>query len=70
MPVGEPLEVENLLETPGPVSPERRRRRLPKWATVCEAAVFLIFAVFFLTYGETPFLGGDGLGLVGADEPR
>jgi len=26
--------------------------------------------VFFLAYGLTPFLGGDGLGLVGADEPR
>jgi len=64
------VEVENHLETPGPVSPERGRRRLPSWATVCEAAVFLVFSVFFLTYGETPFLGGDGLGLVGADEPR
>jgi len=32
--------------------------------------VFLIFAVFFLLYGLTPILGGDGLGLVGADEPR
>ena len=26
--------------------------------------------VFFLAYGLTPLLGGDGLGLVGADEPR
>ena len=33
-------------------------------------AVFLLFAVFFLTYGLTPLLGGDGMGLVGADEPR
>jgi 4-amino-4-deoxy-L-arabinose transferase-like glycosyltransferase len=32
--------------------------------------VFLAFCVFFLAYGLTPFLGGDGLGLVGADEPR
>jgi 4-amino-4-deoxy-L-arabinose transferase-like glycosyltransferase len=32
--------------------------------------VFLLFAFFFLTYGLTPLLGGDGLGLVGADEPR
>ena len=62
--------METFLEPPAPVSPESRRKRLPSWATVCEAAVFLIFAVFFLTYGETPFLGGDGLGLVGADEPR
>jgi hypothetical protein len=32
--------------------------------------VFLAFTVFFLLYGLTPLLGGDGLGLVGADEPR
>ena len=35
-----------------------------------EAAVFLGFTVFFLTYGVVPLLGGAGLGLVGADEPR
>ena len=35
-----------------------------------EVAVFLAFSVFFLAYGLTPLLGGDGLGLVGADEPR
>ncbi len=35
-----------------------------------EATVFLAFTVFFLAYGLTPVLGGDGLGLVGADEPR
>ena len=49
---------------------EPRRKRLPRWATVREAAVFLGFTVFFLAYGQTPLLGGDGLGLVGADEPR
>jgi 4-amino-4-deoxy-L-arabinose transferase-like glycosyltransferase len=43
---------------------------LPRWATVREVAVFLAFSLFFLTYGLTPLLGGDGLGLVGADEPR
>jgi 4-amino-4-deoxy-L-arabinose transferase-like glycosyltransferase len=32
--------------------------------------VFLAFTGFFLIYGLTPILGGDGLGLVGADEPR
>jgi len=37
---------------------------------VFEASVFLVFSVFFLLYGLTPILGGDGLGLVGADEPR
>ena len=30
----------------------------------------MLFAVFFIIYGVTPLLGGDGLGLVGADEPR
>lgn len=37
---------------------------------VCEGAVFVVCAVFFILYGVTPLLGGDGLGLVGADEPR
>jgi 4-amino-4-deoxy-L-arabinose transferase-like glycosyltransferase len=32
--------------------------------------VFLAFTIFFLVYGLTPLMGGDGLGLVGADEPR
>jgi len=32
--------------------------------------VFLASAVFFLAYGLTPYLGGAGMGLVGADEPR
>ena len=32
--------------------------------------MFLVFAGLFLTYGLTPIFGGDGLGLVGADEPR
>jgi 4-amino-4-deoxy-L-arabinose transferase-like glycosyltransferase len=62
--------VETFLEPSAPVSPHAPRSRLPNWATVSEAAVFLIFAVFFLLYGLTPILGGDGLGLVGADEPR
>jgi 4-amino-4-deoxy-L-arabinose transferase-like glycosyltransferase len=33
-------------------------------------ALVLCFTLFFLLYGLTPILGGDGLGLVGADEPR
>jgi 4-amino-4-deoxy-L-arabinose transferase-like glycosyltransferase len=44
--------------------------RLPRWATIGEASVFLAFVLFFLLYGQTPLVGGDGLGLVGADEPR
>lgn len=53
-----------------PAGPETWRKRLPRWATVAEASVFLLSAVFFLAYGLTPLLGGAGLGLVGADEPR
>ena len=62
--------METFTEPSAPVSPDRGRKRLPNWATIAEAAVFLAFAIFFITYGETPYLGGDGLGLVGADEPR
>jgi len=62
--------VETTLEPPAPDSLKSWRKRLPRWATVCEVAVFLLFTIFFLAYGLTPFLGGDGLGLVGADEPR
>jgi 4-amino-4-deoxy-L-arabinose transferase-like glycosyltransferase len=46
------------------------RIRLPRWATAREAGVFLGFVLFFLLYGQVPLVGGDGLGLVGADEPR
>jgi len=53
-----------------PDSPKRWLSRLPRWATFSEVAVFLAFTVYFLVYGLTPMLGGDGLGLVGADEPR
>ena len=82
-PIGEPLDVETALEQPAPGSnvpgsttPESAastdvpRKRLPNWATVCEASVFVVFAVFFILYGVTPIFGGDGIGLVGADEPR
>ena len=67
---GESLEVETQLEPVVPDSPESRRMRLPDWAMVCEAAVFVVFTVFFILYGVVPLFGGDGLGLVGADEPR
>jgi 4-amino-4-deoxy-L-arabinose transferase-like glycosyltransferase len=43
---------------------------MPRWSTAFEATVFLAFTIFFLVYGLTPLLGGDGMGLVGADEPR
>jgi len=58
------------VESPAPDLPEGRRKYLPRWATVCEASVFTVFALFFILYGQIPLLGGDGLGLVGADEPR
>ena len=62
--------MQTTLEPTAPDLPEARRKRLPSWATVCEAAVFFAFTVFFLIYGLTPVLGGAGIGLVGADEPR
>ncbi len=43
---------------------------MPRWPILIEAAIFLAFTIFFLFYGLTPILGGDGMGLVGADEPR
>ena len=39
---------------------------IPWW----EIASLLLFMAFFTLYGVTPLLGGAGLGLVGADEPR
>jgi 4-amino-4-deoxy-L-arabinose transferase-like glycosyltransferase len=62
--------VETELESPSPNAEPALRRRLPSWATVFEVSVVLSFVLFFLLYGLTPILGGDGLGLVGADEPR
>jgi len=35
-----------------------------------EMASLFGFMIFFLLYGVTPWLGGAGMGLVGADEPR
>jgi 4-amino-4-deoxy-L-arabinose transferase-like glycosyltransferase len=69
-PAGETLKVDTALEPNAPDPPVPWRSRLPRWATVCEASVFLSFTLFFLLYGQTPFFGGDGMGLVGADEPR
>ncbi len=64
------LEVETFQEPFVPDSPAGWRKRLPRWATVREVSVFLGFSLFFLLYGQLPLVGGDGLGLVGADEPR
>jgi 4-amino-4-deoxy-L-arabinose transferase-like glycosyltransferase len=68
--LGDLQEMEDSVEPSGQEAPARPRWRIPRWATVCEVLVFLAFSVFFLIYGLTPILGGDGLGLVGADEPR
>ncbi len=62
--------LEPFLQPPDPDSPGKLRWRWPARAGVLEAAVFLAFTLFFLCYGLTPVFGGDGLGLVGADEPR
>ena len=70
MSAGEQPQVETALDTSSPESPEGSRWQIPSWATFCEASVFVVFAVFFIIYGVTPLLGGDGMGLVGADEPR
>jgi 4-amino-4-deoxy-L-arabinose transferase-like glycosyltransferase len=62
--------VDTFQEPSAPETPPGWRIRLPRWATVREASVFLAFVLFFLLYGQTPLVGGDNLGLVGADEPR
>jgi len=67
---GESLEVETALESSAAASGEGSRKRVPSWGTIWEASVFIAFAVFFISYGVTPIFGGDGIGLVGADEPR
>jgi 4-amino-4-deoxy-L-arabinose transferase-like glycosyltransferase len=51
-------------------SVKRRRWRLPALSITSEVFIFFVYTVFFLFYGLTPLLGGDGMGLVGADEPR
>ena len=64
------LGVETQLESPSSNAEPAPRRRLPSKATVFEVAFVLCFVLFFLLYGLVPIFGGDGLGLVGADEPR
>ncbi len=67
--------METGLQPPAPELPRddalrSRGKRFLAWATTREAVVFLAFTLYFLMYGLTPILGGDGMGLVGADEPR
>jgi 4-amino-4-deoxy-L-arabinose transferase-like glycosyltransferase len=44
--------------------------RYPSLSMALEAGTLFVMTAFFLFYGLVPFFGGDGLGLVGADEPR
>src|ERR1700678_2861588 len=44
--------------------------RFPGLRDTLEAISLFVFTSFFLFYGLVPVFGGDGLGLVGADEPR
>jgi 4-amino-4-deoxy-L-arabinose transferase-like glycosyltransferase len=69
-PAGDLLEMEIGLEPAAPDLPKQRSWRLPSWSITAEVFIFLSYTIFFLVYGLTPALGGDGLGLVGADEPR
>src|SRR6201992_3284796 len=46
------------------------KTRFPALHETLEAISLFIFTPFFLFYGLVPIFGGDGLGLVGADEPR
>ena len=45
-------------------------KRFPALHETLEAISLFVFTAFFLFYGLVPVFGGDGLGLVGADEPR
>lgn len=62
--------LEPFLAPPDPACPEKLQWRMPPRKGVCELLLFLAFSLFFLLYGQTPLVGGAGLGLVGADEPR
>lgn len=46
------------------------RVRMPSRATRWEIISLCAFMAFFILYGATPWFGGAGIGLVGADEPR
>ena len=43
---------------------------MPSVKTRWEIASLCAFMVFFILYGATPWFGGAGIGLLGADEPR
>lgn len=58
------------VKEPSPGVLARVRARFPALGEVAEAATLFCLTAFFLFYGLVPIFGGDGLGLVGADEPR
>ncbi|HEX4004572.1 MAG TPA: glycosyltransferase family 39 protein [Acidobacteriaceae bacterium] len=63
-------------DSPGEPKAAPRRRlawlwgEFPALSTIAEATTLFFLTAFFLFYGLVPIFGGDGLGLVGADEPR
>lgn len=64
-------ETEGQSPPPGPVARlQAVITRFPSLGLSIETAVCFVFTAFFLFYGLVPIFGGDGLGLVGADEPR
>ena len=52
------------------IIPANALTRFPFLGTTLEAFTLFLFTSFFLFYGLVPIFGGDGIGLVGADEPR
>ena len=62
--------METPLTDPAPTVQRPTPWHLPSAALVWEVLTLLVFMIFFVLYGTTPILGGAGLGLVGADEPR
>jgi 4-amino-4-deoxy-L-arabinose transferase-like glycosyltransferase len=68
-------EKEAILSAPQPIdAPGKLQQTLlnrwPLLPDVLELVSLFVFTAFFLFYGLVPIFGGDGLGLVGADEPR
>jgi len=52
------------------ISPTTAITRFPFLGTTLETLTLFLFTAFFLFYGLVPIFGGNGIGLVGADEPR
>ncbi len=63
------LGTPRVLNRPG-TALDALKARFPALHDGLEAVSLFVFTPFFLFYGLVPVFGGDGLGLVGADEPR